>query len=434
MQALILRPVLWCAVALSAVRFGEALSKPNIIVFTPDDLPFIFDEAPAGGNLRSEFIPTPHMDRIRSEGAVFTRAYASSPMCAPSRFSALTGRYASRSVNAQAASASNPRQSPDSTVTRVTVPACKIEEGDKVDNLPTALKNRGYATAIAGKYHLMASEGQGEWDQPYSDVQAHAQSVGFTHVDSVYAGNFASTEPFSHNMEWLVDGALKAVEDAKQQDKPLFLYFAPTISHTPSVVDALIAGSPQDTPAGRLPSPLSSPLPSRESVLSRARVAVAAMEAQGIAVSDRDVDGVAAAVWCDDALGALINSVDMENTMVVVTMDHGVLGKGSLDEGGLRIMQFARFPPLITAGTTDDRVVSNVDLAPSLLFLADSSGVTVHVPTGNLKASDGVSWLPMGATYAEGSESVFGEINDSRTVITRDFKLVVNGEAGDGPM
>ena len=72
-----------------------ATGLPNIFVFMPDDLTFPtrYPEVPHGYSGAQP--PLPNLDRIRNEGAVFTRAYTAGPKCAPSRYSLLTGRYAS---------------------------------------------------------------------------------------------------------------------------------------------------------------------------------------------------------------------------------------------------------------------------------------------------------------------------------------------------
>ena len=74
----------------------DAAARPNVLIFQPDDLHHYWDDAPphpagVAGPLRA---PTPHMDALRAEGTVFTSAYTSSPMCAPSRFGLVTGRCA----------------------------------------------------------------------------------------------------------------------------------------------------------------------------------------------------------------------------------------------------------------------------------------------------------------------------------------------------
>ena len=65
--------------------------KPNILLILVDDLRF--DEFGAGGH---PYMKTPHIDRIAHEGAMFDRAFHTTPICSPNRASILTGQYASR--------------------------------------------------------------------------------------------------------------------------------------------------------------------------------------------------------------------------------------------------------------------------------------------------------------------------------------------------
>src|SRR2546427_9654292 len=65
--------------------------RPNLIVILIDDLRF--DEFSAGGH---PYMQTPHIDRLAHEGALFTNAFHTTPLCSPNRASILTGQYASR--------------------------------------------------------------------------------------------------------------------------------------------------------------------------------------------------------------------------------------------------------------------------------------------------------------------------------------------------
>ena len=67
------------------------MTRPNIVVILVDDLRF--DEFGAGGH---PYLETPHIDRLAREGALFTRAFHTTPLCSPNRASILTGQYASR--------------------------------------------------------------------------------------------------------------------------------------------------------------------------------------------------------------------------------------------------------------------------------------------------------------------------------------------------
>ena len=64
--------------------------KPNLIVILIDDLRF--DETSATGH---PYMQTPHIDRIAREGAMFTNAFHTTPLCSPNRASILTGQYLS---------------------------------------------------------------------------------------------------------------------------------------------------------------------------------------------------------------------------------------------------------------------------------------------------------------------------------------------------
>src|SRR5438034_224892 len=67
------------------------MRKPNFLVILIDDLRY--DEFGAGGH---PYLKTPHIDRIAREGALFERAFHTTPICSPNRASIMTGQYASR--------------------------------------------------------------------------------------------------------------------------------------------------------------------------------------------------------------------------------------------------------------------------------------------------------------------------------------------------
>jgi N-acetylglucosamine-6-sulfatase len=103
--------------------------RPNLIVILIDDLRF--DEFGAGGH---PYLHTPHIDRLAHEGALFTNAFHTTPLCSPNRASILTGQYASRhgiidNVGRDAAS-------------------------HRLPNYMRVLQQLGYETAHVGKWHM----------------------------------------------------------------------------------------------------------------------------------------------------------------------------------------------------------------------------------------------------------------------------------------
>lgn len=130
--------------------------KPNIVIIYADDLGY--------GDLGcygAEDIATPNVDALAKNGLRFTDAYATSPVCTPSRYSLMTGCYPSRRKGVAILPG-------DAT--------CIIDPGTYT--LPMMLKDNGYHTGIVGKWHLGLGDGSApiDWNHP---VDRTPLDVGF---------------------------------------------------------------------------------------------------------------------------------------------------------------------------------------------------------------------------------------------------------------
>lgn len=237
-----------------------AAERPNIILFMTDDQsPFTwdypnFDSAKPFGFNGEKSVYTPEIDRIASEGMVFDRAYVSSSVCAPSRYTALSGRYAGRSKGEVFM-----RQHPVGSPTRV-------ENNTELEydrpNLANVLQANGYRTGFVGKSHLIehnTAQQPGLWDSKYglksydekgdpreqevAERMRHnhdhwRRSIGkqgFDYVDGVYVANLKelyNEKSNVHNVEWTTRAALNFIKSSG--DMPFFLYYATTVPHGPS--------------------------------------------------------------------------------------------------------------------------------------------------------------------------------------------------------
>src|SRR6478672_4477696 len=126
-----------CALAaalLLAPAVGAADARPNVVLILADDLGYgdVRCLNPAGK------IPTPHLDRLASQGMAFTDAHTPSAVCTPTRYGLLTGRYAWRSKLKKGVLGG---LSPS------------LIEQDR-PTLASVLKAQGYHTAAVGKWHL----------------------------------------------------------------------------------------------------------------------------------------------------------------------------------------------------------------------------------------------------------------------------------------
>ena len=309
--------------------FIKANRKPNIIFIIADDMKrHMFNCLPEGkgGNL------TPNIDRLAAEGTLMMGQHVASPVCTPSRYNCLTGRYASRARNARFLATT--QQNAQSVITWNT----HILPTDQT--LPKLLKQQGYMTGIVGKNHVV--EVPGFKKLPYKAdpttpqarmvlaensrmIKAAMKTCGFDYAASIYNNNPDGNGPLAlaaHNLDWIVKGGLDFIEQNK--DKPFFLYFASTIPHGPLSKERSWGADTRITADGILDEPLSV-LPPRETLPVR-------LKAAGIAGSGKEN-----VLWLDDAVGALIQRLKShglyDDTIIFFFTDHGQDAKGTIYQG-----------------------------------------------------------------------------------------------------
>ncbi|MBN1637182.1 MAG: sulfatase-like hydrolase/transferase, partial [Deltaproteobacteria bacterium] len=118
---------------------------PNIVLILTDDLGY--------GDLGcfgSHAISTPHLDQMAREGARLTSFYASAPVCTPSRAGLLSGRYPIRTHMNDALLSTKSMMGTGHRLWGLT--SYGIPEDELL--LPEMLKQKGYQTALIGKWHL----------------------------------------------------------------------------------------------------------------------------------------------------------------------------------------------------------------------------------------------------------------------------------------
>eukprot|EP01084_Bolivina_argentea_P145784 255441_1 len=383
--------------------------SPNFIIFMIDDIEYTSDwnySSPSGtildnGKIINYFdIPTPNIQSIINEGIVIPRSYAGAPICSASRYALLTGRQPVRSENAihRTLSSSSGYQG-----TNVTLYTCSALSGnDTINNIQTLLKShKGYHTGMVGKYHLLNPATYGcnsLTDTPNNTLYNLCKDLlikhGFDMIDAWYFSNIKSNPYFSHNPEWIVDRAQYFINQSINiLNKPFFLYFAHTLSHSPDMQKALLNYTYNDTPKGTL---IGHDIPSNTGMLSRDNIWNKTLSYGHTKSFLNNI--IAGTIWVDDSIGAMIqylkNNNIYNNTFIIVTNDHGQGAKGTLYEHGSRIFQYIRFPPLFQHYyLPNDFITSNVDLAAVIYDIIGINNTNI----------DGKSWLT----------DVLDEINDN---------------------
>lgn len=369
------------------------------------------------------FVSTPHLDRLAAEGVRLERAYATNPLCMPSRASILTGCW--------------PRAH------RVWCNGVPLSP--ELPTLPGVLAAAGYATACVGKLHFTPYGAEarpgyydaartwnecdlGSWQGPYYGFQWVQLTIG--HVDP-HAGHYgrwlgrqypaareayrrdrrlgtpapsgapetwASTLPLAaHHSPWIAARAEEFLARVAGSRRPWFLWVSFPDPHHPFRPPAeclpRYAGAPVP-PARRRPGELDDKPPLfREYYLGRTR-GEQRHEGAGLdtpaAVSEeqrRDIVRYTYAMitLVDDQVGRLLAALRTlgleESTVVSFTSDHGeLLGDHGLYCKGpfhyeplLRVPWLWRWPARFPGGRVCRAIASLADLAPTVLDLAGLS-------------------------------------------------------------
>ena len=345
---------------------AESASRPNIVLFFVDD--FGQRDLSCYG---SSLYETPNMDQLAAEGIRFTDAYAAYPRCVPSRQSLLSGKYPCRVVSESIQSGKHKHHLPLSEVT-----------------FGEALQEHGYQTCYIGKWHL-GKEGGDPGTQGF-DTVIHAGSAGAT---GDYFYPFPSEKKLSvinpvggKEGDYLTDRLTdKAVEYiAANKEAPFLLVMAHYAVHTP--IQAPEAVTKKYKRKLRKASVEAG---------GKRKDADLVTDRQGVTKTVQNNPAYAAMVEkTDDSLGRILQALKdagvAENTVIIMTSDHGGLstrglnskrqlatsnaplrqGKGSIFEGGTRVPLIVKWPGHVAAGSVSAVQVTGTDHYPTMLEIA----------------------------------------------------------------
>ena len=399
----------------------QQVSKPNIIFFIADDMErYMFNclGEGKGKNL------SPNLDRLADEGVLMLNQHVSSSVCTPSRYSCLTGQYASRSVSNRFTGFTEKMDGQTAVQWN-----SYIVPGQPT--LGTYMKQMGYVTGFFGKNHAVEAPGWKklplETDPTTPEavevLERNAQIIsdqlklcGFDYSGALYQDNPSYLGPEKlrvQNLDWITEKALQFLDD--QKDESVFLYYATTVPHGPSNADQSWNGDRTVTAEGILDNP-PSVLPPKETIPQRLKEAGLVQEGQIVP------DSVANVLWIDDALGAIMSKLrdqgKLDNTVIFFFNDHGQYAKGSIYEGGVSSPSIIWRSGGFASGNVNTAMVSNIDFSPTIIEMAGGDPDTIA-------AFDGKSMLPILDGEKDAiHESLYFEMGFSRGILKDSLKYI----------
>ncbi len=408
-----------------------AATKPNVIIINIDDL---------GYGCLSSFgatkVQTPNIDRLASEGRIFSDMHSASAVSTPSRYGLMTGEYPFR----------------ENIFGVATFETQLLVDQDKL-TIADVMQRSGYATAVIGKWHLGFDEKKPNWNgdlkpgplelgfdyyfgvplvnsgPPFVFVENH-NIYGYDPADPFVLGQVPETKLYpAKKVSDKIGGAkaahalyddemlgteltTRSVKWIKEhKNEPFFLYFATTHIHNPITPHPRFVGT------------------------SEAGI-------YGDFIHELD--------WM---VGEVLNTLDeeglSENTMVIFTSDNGAMlnwsGFDAMElglkingdlfgfkfdswEGGHRVPMLVRWPAKIKAGSVSNQLISNVDILHSLAAL-----VGYELAEGD--APDSYNMLPaiLGETEEQLREELLSASRNSGNFAYRKGDYVyINKQGGGG--
>lgn len=355
----------------SSMVFSQVLSTngstfPNILIILTDDQGY-HDVSYYG----TEDIHTPHIDALVNDGLRFDNFYANCPVCSPTRAALLTGRYQDY-VGVPGVIRTHPENSWGYLDPKATL-------------LPEVLKNRGYHTALIGKWHLglespnIPNERGFDYFHGWLGDMMDDYVKKRRHDINYMRKNKEIIDPPGHATDLFTSWSVDYIKEQSKKDQPFFLYLAYNAPHFP-------VQPPEDW---------LKKIQKREPGLSEKRSKL-----------------VAFIEHLDDGIGRVIDALketgQYENTVIIFTSDNGGLlndeanngpfrnGKQSVYEGGLRVPTGIVWKNHIPPGSTTKYKSLTMDIFPTVVSIAG----------GKASGIEGVSFLPLlkGATLDDDPE------------------------------
>jgi uncharacterized sulfatase len=291
-----------CEQSTSSSTEPRSEAPPNIVWLVAEDLSAI--EVGSYGNAVAQ---TPNLDRLALEGTRYSNAFATTPVCAPTRSSFITGMH-NTTINAHNHRSHVGPKSPYQT--GYTLP-------DPVKLVPEILQEAGYTTAIWGKTDY----------------------------------NFNWTEGYDYDFQSETDGTAKGWDEV--------------IKHEPFFVQVHFRETHRDWDGN-------------EPVTDRSRIAIPPIYPDTPEVREAWGDYLDDLGSLDRKVGTLLARLEedglADNTVVIFFSDHGremPRGKQWVYDGGIHVPLIIRRPDEEAPGTTDDQLISNVDISAVSLDLAN---------------------------------------------------------------
>ncbi len=360
-------------------------NKPNILFFLIDDLGW-----KDLGCYGSEFYESPNLDALAADSMLFTDAYASCPVCSPTRASIMSGKYPARvgitnyinwkggyhPIKGKLIDAPYHKELPQSEY-----------------SIARALKDNGYNTYHVGKWHL---GGPAYWPNEHGfDVNVGGCEWGMPVEGYFSPWNLPSMKDEApegtYLTDYLTDRAIDLIKN--NNDQPFFLNMWYYSVHTPIQAKPEYIekykkkhkemGFPEEADSEIVGRP---PFDRDPNVVIRQRNTQSYPEyAAMIEILDENIGRIITHLKENDLY---------DNTIIVFTSDNGGLGTGRgpkdanncgvtsnlplkrgkawMYDGGTRVSQFIRWPGHTQAGDTCDTPVTSTDFYPTLLDMIDA--------------------------------------------------------------
>ncbi|MBN8491023.1 MAG: arylsulfatase [Burkholderiales bacterium] len=354
---------------------AQTPARPNIVLIVSDD------QGWKDVGFHGSDIATPSLDKLAAGGARLESYYAQ-PMCTPTRAALMSGRYPHRYGLQTLVIPSNARYG--------------LPTDEKL--LPAVLAEAGYRTAIVGKWHLGHAERK-YWPLQRGFQHQYGALLGeidyFTHTAHGVRDWYRQEKPLKETgyaTELIGNEAVRWLkgQNAKQ---PFFLYLAFTAPHAPYQAPQRWLDRYKHI-ADRDRRAYAAMISSMDEQIGRV---VATLEAKGL----RDNTLI---VFHSDNGGPrdarFTGEIDMSGSKIPADNGPWRDGKGSLYEGGVRVVALANWPGRIPAGTVVEAPLHAVDLMPTFAALAGAS-------LAGTKPLDG---LDQWAALAEGKPSARSEV------------------------